>query len=247
MTSLHRIPPLLLVLVSLIAAWTSWPWSRAAHASTDSNTAPSSGYALVVTNNASLDLSRPNLNYADDDAAKYARLFEDALGRGHVTVLTEFDPDTRVLFPKWGARAEPPTRANVFEKVRSLAARARGAIGSGGEMHVYLVFAGHGDIDGGQGYIELADGRLTATELEEHVIEPLADVNVHLIIDSCNSYFMINPRKPGGQRWSVDSKPAASLLDRYPRVGAIISTSAENETFEWSTLQAGIFSHEVRS
>ena len=39
-----------------------------------------SGYALVITNNRSLELSRPDLHYADDDGAKYADLLRELAG-----------------------------------------------------------------------------------------------------------------------------------------------------------------------
>ena len=122
---------------------------------------------------------------------------------------------------------------------------AAGRAGAGVEVHV--VFAGHGDIDRGMGYVELQDGRLTARELEARIVQKLPARRIHLILDSCNSYFMLNPRKPGGQRWATAADESQSLLRRYPNVGAVISTSAEAVTYEWSDLQSGIFSYEVRS
>lgn len=69
----------------------------------------------------------------------------------------------------------------------------------------------------------------------------------NLVIDSCNSFFVINPRKPGGRRWASPKDVRAGFSKRYPHVGAFLSTSAEGEVFEWSEIQGGIFSHEVRS
>ena len=207
---------------------------------------PSVGFALVVTNNRSLTSSRPDLQYADDDGAKYADLFSDELGAGQVTLLAEFDAASRRLYPEWSSRALAPTRANLDGAVARLASDIARAQADGASVQVYLVFAGHGDVDHGQGYLDLADQRLTARDLDEGVLARLKADRVHLILDSCNSYFMLNPRKPGGKRWETNHN-VTGVLDKYPNLGAIISTSAEAVTYEWSELQSGIFSYELRS
>ncbi|HTU60673.1 MAG TPA: hypothetical protein VMF89_19610, partial [Polyangiales bacterium] len=99
----------------------------------------------------------------------------------------------------------------------------------------------------GQGYLDLADGRLTARELDELVIARLRAERVHLVLDSCNSYFLLSPRKPGGKRWSNPQDAPRDLLAKYPHVGALLSTSAEAVTYEWSEIQSGVFSYEVRA
>ena len=210
-------------------------------------TAPPASYALVVTNNRSLDASHPDLHYADDDGAKYADLFAEAFGADHVTLLTQFDAETRVLFPRWLSAVRPPTRQNLDQSISALADALAHNHAQGRETNVIVVFAGHGDIDHGQGYLELLDGRLTAHDLELAVIQRLPATRLHLILDSCNSYFMLNPRKPGGVRFRSIPDEASSLLARHPNVGAIVSTSAEAVTYEWSEVQSGIFSYEVRS
>ncbi|HJX63917.1 MAG TPA: caspase family protein [Polyangia bacterium] len=207
---------------------------------------PSVGFALVVTNNRSLTSSRPDLQYADDDGAKYANLFSDELGAGQVTLLADFDVASRRLYPEWSSRALAPTRANLDNAVARLASDIARAQADGASVQLYLVFAGHGDVDHGQGYLDLADQRLTARDLDEGVLARLKADRVHLIFDSCNSYFMLNPRKPGGKRWETNPN-VAGVLDKYPNLGAIISTSAEAVTYEWSELQSGIFSYELRS
>jgi len=223
-------PPKLLLAVSLLAA--AAPASAA------------DGYALVVTNNRSLDPARPDLQYADDDGVKYAELFSEVYGEGRVVLLTRVDEETARLYPRWAKAARAPTAAALDQAVAELKGKLEAA-GRASELHV--VFAGHGDIDHGMGYVELADGRLTARDLEARIIQKLPARRLHLILDSCNSYFMLNPRKPGGQRWATAADESQSLLRRYPHVGAVISTSAEAVTYEWSDLQSGIFSYEVRS
>lgn len=200
-------------------------------------------YALVVTNNRSLNVGRPDLHYADDDGIKYAELFSEAFGLDHVTLLTTLDPESSRMYPAWQARAMPPSRDNLARAVSVLAERAAAHPGA----RVFLVFAGHGDIDHGQGFVELEDGRLTADALNTEILAQLTQARVNLILDSCNSYFMINPRKPGMQRWQAPAPVNKSLLDLYPNLGVIISTSAEAAAYEWSELQSGIFSYELRS
>ncbi len=79
------------------------------------------------------------------------------------------------------------------------------------------------------------------------MLKSIPSTRSHVILDSCNSFFVLNARKPGGQRLAVTAEAAKSLSDRLPNVGVFLSTSAEAEVFEWSELQSGIFSHAVRS
>jgi Caspase domain len=209
--------------------------------------APVAGHALIVTNNRSLDPQRPNLQFADDDGAQYASLFGQLFGEEQVALLTTFDAASAQLQPHWAQRAVPPTRAQLELAVARLARQLAAEHAAGTSTVAVLVFAGHGDLDNGKGFLELEDGRLTAAELENEVVARLPADRIHLVLDSCNSYFMLSPRKPGGRRWSAPSAPGDGLLGRWPKVGAVVSTSAEAVTYEWSELQSGIFSYEVRS
>jgi hypothetical protein len=56
-------------------------------------------YALIVTNNHSGALGRPDLQYAPDDGARYYELFSTLAPADHITLLTEFDRDSARLFP----------------------------------------------------------------------------------------------------------------------------------------------------
>lgn len=208
---------------------------------------PTESFALVVTNNRSLDTKQADLRYADDDGVAYTQLFDELFGAKHTVLLTVLDADTRALAP--GLTGTPtPTLANLDEAVASLVRAVEAATAKGALAEVFLVFAAHGNVDEGAGYLELLDGRLTATRLEERVIKPLAAAKrLHLIIDSCNSYFMLNARKPGGRRWSAQGLTTTPLTSRYPQLGTFISTNAEAESYEWSELQSGIFSYEVRT
>ncbi|KFE69708.1 hypothetical protein [Hyalangium minutum] len=208
--------------------------------------APRERFVLIVGNNTSATLGRPPLQFADDDAAKYDTVFRLLAPEAHVRVLTELDKDTARLFPQLQERAEPPTRARLQRAFEELSQLAREAAAQGKESELYFLFAGHGDVEKGKGFLELADGAFTADELEE----ALARVPVqraHVVLDSCNSFFVLNPRKPGGRRYATPVDSAEAMGRRLPHVGVLLSTSAEAEVYEWSELQSGIFSHAVRS
>ncbi|MDI1429845.1 hypothetical protein [Polyangium sorediatum] len=203
-------------------------------------------FALVVTNNRSAELGRPELRYADDDGAKYYEAFRMLAPEDNVHLLTELDTDSTRLFPVVQKKASPPTKAGVKAAAAQIARAAGEATRDGAEVDFYFIFAGHGDVDQGKGFLELRDGRFTSDEVEA-MLKSIPSTRSHVILDSCNSFFVLNARKPGGQRLAVTAKAARSLSDRLPNVGVFLSTSAEAEVFEWSELQSGIFSHAVRS
>jgi hypothetical protein len=221
------------------------PWGRDARG--QEGTSPPVVLALVVTNNRSMELGRPELRYADDDGAKYYQLFRMVAPEASVELLTDFDSDSARLFPEPRSVAHPPTRAGVTAAASRLAERGRQAAAAGRGVDFYFVFAGHGDVDRGRGFLELRDGRLTSDDIEAMLKTLPAATHSHVILDSCNSFFVLNPRRPGGRQLAVTEDAARSLSDRLPNVGVLLSTSAEAEVFEWSELQSGIFSHAVRS
>jgi len=209
-------------------------------------TLPPQVLALIVTNNRSAELGRPELQYADDDGAKYYEVLRMVAGADDVELLTDFDRDSARLFPELASIPHEPTRAGVTAATERLAARARQATSQGRRVDFYFVFAGHGDVDRGRGFLELRDGRLQSEDIEA-MVKRVSATRAHVILDSCNSFFVISPRRAGGRRVAVTEEAARSLSDRLPNVGVLLSTSAEAEVFEWSELQSGIFSHAVRS
>jgi hypothetical protein len=208
-------------------------------------TGPAS-YAIVVGNNASPTLARRALLYADDDAVKYFEVFKGLLGPGQARLLTLADADTARLHPSALAVASAPTRTNVLQAFADTAAEVKRAHEAGQKAQVYFVFAGHGDVDQGRGFLELQDGAFTGDDMEQALKSLQAD-QVHVILDSCNSFFVLSPRKPGGRHFTTPKDAALQLAERLPNVGVLLSTSAEAEVYEWSELQSGIFSHAVRS
>jgi hypothetical protein len=202
-------------------------------------------FAVVIGNNKSLGRRRPELRYADDDAARYFEILQ-AMAPGRVSLLADFDRDSERLFPVARAQSKLPNRANLDALGRSLAADVAAARAAGHETDVYFVFAGHGDVAEGEGFIELSDTRFRARELESW-LRTIPFSRGHLILDSCNSFFMLGVRKPGGRHFATPDDAARALATRLPNVGVFLSTSAEGEAFEWSEIQSGIFSHVLRS
>jgi hypothetical protein len=207
---------------------------------------PATTLVLIVASNRGPALDRPPLQYADDDGAKYHQVFASLAGEANTTLLTTFDADSARLFPHLAASSESPTRAHVDAAVERFARQSSEARRLGQRVGFYFVFAGHGDVDEGRGFLELADGAFTGDDLDALLRRIGAD-ETHVILDSCNSFFVINPRKPGGRRFATPRDAVEKLARHLPNVGVFLSTSAEAEVFEWSELQSGVFSHTVRS
>ncbi len=233
----------------VFCAFFSIALTSATHARAQAPTAESSRsattFALVVTSNRSARLSRPDLRYADDDGAKYYEMFSMIAPEANVRLLTTFDTDSAKLFPDLVSKARPPTRAGITAAAAELA-KSAAAARSLGPVEFYFVFAGHGDIQGGKGFLDLPDGAFTADDLEA-MLKSMPTAHSHVILDSCNSFFLVSSRKPGGRHFVTSDEAAQGLSARLPNVGVFVSTSAEAEVFEWSELQSGVFSHAVRS
>src|SRR5687767_11085075 len=83
-------------------------------------------FAVVIGNNKSLGRRRPELHYADDDAARYFEILQ-TMAPGRVSLLASFDRDTERLFPDAKAHALVPSRANLDAVGRRLATEVRAA------------------------------------------------------------------------------------------------------------------------
>jgi hypothetical protein len=202
-------------------------------------------FAVVIGNNKSLGRRRPELHYADDDAARYFEILQ-TMAPGRVWLLADFDRDTQRLFPDTKARTLPPTRRNLDAAGLGVAQQIRKARAAGHETELYFVFAGHGDVAEGEGFIEMLDARVRSSELRGW-LQAIPFTRAHVILDSCNSFFMLGVRKAGGRHFATSEDAQRALAARLPNVGVFLSTSAEGESFEWSEIQSGIFSHVVRS
>ncbi|HEX9298381.1 MAG TPA: caspase family protein [Polyangiaceae bacterium] len=209
--------------------------------------ASSNAFALVIANNHSTNLSVADLQYADDDAARYYQIFRAAAGETNVALLTTFDRATLRLYPKLAETARPATRKEVRSAVARLRDVMAAAQGRGESIDFYLVYAGHGEVREGRGYLELEDERIDGSFLEREILDRLPAQTKHVILDSCNSFFVINPRSPGGRRWATPKDMALGFSARHPEVGLFLSTNSDTDVFEWSDIESGVFSHEVRS
>lgn len=210
-----------------------------------SETASHATFALIVGVNTSVDPGTPTLRYADDDAARYVDLFRSLGARTYV--LTRLDEASRPLYPQIAAEALAPVRAELNRATAALRHDVELAKQRGIRTILYFVYAGHGNVRQGRGYITLEDARLDGPALDDSVIDAVGADQTHFIVDACDSYFLALGRGPGGERREAHGFAEADGLRARDSVGLLLSTSSARESHEWSGFQAGVFSHEVRS
>jgi hypothetical protein len=200
-------------------------------------------FALVIGNNRPDQGPAQNLRYADDDAVSTHRLLREA--GAHSLLLVSLDSDSRALFADaqvYGRAA----RAELERAYASLLARMQEAGSQGFETEFLLFYSGHGDVDRGEGYLALEDGRLTRSMLFELLSRSTATRN-HVFIDACKSYFLAFDRGPGGRRTRYAGALVAGVPAELANTGFVLSTSSDRESHEWERFQGGILSHELRS
>ena len=200
-------------------------------------------FALIIGSNISVDRDVRPLKYADDDAANYLDLFRVLGARTYL--LSRLDDNTRRLHPQAAAEAAEPNRAALERATAQIATDVAQAQARQVETVLYVVYAGHGNVYDGQGYITLEDMRISGSDLA-HLVARIPATNVHIIVDACASYYLAYTRGPGGERRPLSGFQDATLIGD-PRVGLLLSTSSARESHEWDGFQAGVFSEEVRS
>jgi len=210
-------------------------------------------YAIEIGNNAPPAPSLPVLRYADDDAVRYHQLFVRIADQARL--LAVLDDATQRRYPDLGARALPPTLAQLAAVVTDYAARMAADVRRGDQPVLYLTFSGHGAADAdGVPYLALLDGPLTRQRLYADVIGKLPAATVHLIVDACNAGAVVGVRGPV----ELEAQTAEVTLSErlavaqgeqrtWPTVGVVLAATADQETHEWSRIEAGVFSHEVLS
>ena len=186
----------------------------------------------------------PPLKYADDDAASYLDLFRVLGARTYL--LSRLDDNTRRLHAQAAAEALEPRRAAFEQAVAQITADVTRARDRQVETVLYIVYAGHGNVRDGEGYVTLEDMRITGADLAR-IVASIPATRVHVIVDACASYYLAYSRGPGGERRPLSGFQDSSQLASDPRVGLLLSTSSARESHEWDGFQAGVFSHEVRS
>jgi hypothetical protein len=212
-------------------------------------------YVMVVAHNQSNDPGVKALRYADDDGVRYFEFFK--LSTDRVALFSVLDDETARLFPVAARAAKPPTAEAVFGTLSRWFAEMETDRKAGRTTELLFVYAGHGDVDKtGEGYVNLLGSKLRRRDLYQKVLAASKADYVHLIIDACKSYFLVNRR--GGEDWKDDSASEShdaeirAFLNRedlssYPRVGVILATSGDQSTHEWTRYRGGILSHGLRS
>ena len=217
-------------------------------------------FGLVVGNNTPPQSERfsdlPRLRYADDDAVRWAGFLDRFAER--VELLAVLDDETQRRYPGQAERAKPPTVENLQRAMASLVADMEKARAAGRETIFYLAWSGHGAVTAdGQAFLALLDGGLNRDQLRKWVLEPANADFTHLVVDACHAGALV------GSRGMFDAQRDATLApvapsevleivqstdaERMPGLGVLIATSADQETNEWSRIQAGVFTHEVLS
>lgn len=210
-------------------------------------------YGLAIGNNAPPAgfESLPTLRFADDDAARFFQFFQRFTDSA--VLLSVLDTDTQRRYPELGAVAKPPSANELRRAVASLAEKVRADVERGDEPTVYLSFSGHGAEDADGAFLALSDGRLTRQQLYDEVLAPLQPAFVNLFVDACHAEGVVSGRGdvdlPTVALSVAEAATAfeAKLPSRFPRLGALWATTADQQAHEWSRIESGLFTHELLS
>jgi hypothetical protein len=207
--------------------------------------------AIVIGVNTPRTPALPTLRFADDDAVRYLQLLE-TLGI-RTRLLTIMDVPTARRHGAQATRASAPTLTSLDAALAEANAAFVKAKAAGRRTDLLFIYAGHGESGSdGQGRLHLQDGYLERTDLLGRLRASKADFN-HVIIDACHASSMVFGR---GAPSGYSDKEFDPAIERYlakedirslPNTGVILASSKSEETHEWSTIEAGVFSHEVRS
>lgn len=213
-------------------------------------------YAIVIAHSQDLAGKAPALEFADDDGARYYEYFTQIAD--HVALYTVLDSDSQPLFREAARAARPPKRDDILHGVADIFEQAQRDREHGHDVVFYFVLIGHGDLGaGGEGYVSLLDAQFTRTDLFQHVLARSPATINHVVIDACNSYFLVH-RRGGAEDDTNDERGpghgdvvraylSRESIDRYPNTGFVLSTSSEKESHEWARYRGGVFSHQLRS
>ncbi|HPS30285.1 MAG TPA: caspase family protein [bacterium] len=224
--------------------------------SDNSGNIPKRFVVIVGVNSSPANSSLEPLNFADDDAAKYFVIMKRYSEKTYL--LTTPDSDTQKRFPQISGYAVVPSKDNLKNYLSKIYNEIAEVKKKGFSTDLMFIYSGHGIfLDDKEGALTLSDGVISRTELYDYVIKKSpADFN-HLIIDSCNSYYMVNQRG-GKEEWKKQSTGVVRSdavrnffsgydLSSYPNTGVVLSTSSEADSHEWNRIRSGVFSHELLS
>lgn len=213
-------------------------------------------YGLAIGNNAppSSAEALPTLRYADDDATRFFQFFQRFADDSRL--LSVIDAETQRRYPEAGAAAKPPSLAELKNAVAELAQQIRADAARGDESTVYLSFSGHGAREAdGSAFLAFSDGRLTRQQLYDEVIAPLQPAFVNLFVDACHAEGVVGGRggadldAPTVALSAAEAQAAfeTKLPARFPRLGALLATTVDQQAHEWSRIESGVFTHELLS
>jgi hypothetical protein len=250
-------PPVVPILVSLMAATIALLGPRTAAAGPPEGPQPSTApaqFALIVGSNEPASKTQKSLRFADDDAARMAELWLE-LG-AEVELLTVFDQSSQARFPKLVKRAEQPTKAELDKAWERLRTKMVAAVDQGREVELLIYYAGHGDVGpDGQGFLNLANGdTLTRADLFSNLLTASPADHNHVIVDACRSEQFVlsrgewkSDRGPEDYGDSVREYLDGNHLGAHPNTGVVLARSADQQTHEWERWEGGIFTHELLS
>ncbi len=212
-------------------------------------------YAVHVGFNQSPDkTSLSDLQYADDDAVGFYA-FTRTFARDS-RLVTIMDTDSQKLHPDLANECIPPDPENLRQLLAKLAQDMRNAKKKGKNVVLYFSYSGHGLAASSGARLTMLNGYLDGRWFEKHIMNLPADA-IHLFIDACHAQGLVDwrgaiRREQATRIRRLSSKEyrglfADFILRRHPHVGALVATSADQATLEWTHLRAGVFTHELLS
>jgi|GEM_PF-2145539 len=242
-----------LFMIVLAAVATHAPPAAADPARPDS---PDEIYAVVVGHNGGRQ-GLPALQFADDDALRFALMF-NGLTRAQtspsqVWLLSTIDTDTEAAMKESGLvipSHERPTRTALFRTLDALKKRLA-AQPSKGNRVLYFVYAGHGQH--GQLLLEpeqAQEAAITGTELRTALaaltgVDP--GLRIFVFVDACRSQSLFSER---GAATGPDFSTEIAELERganAAQIGVLTAATTGKPAGELSTLRSGLFSHALAS
>ncbi len=234
-----------LLVISLVILWAQSP----------THAREMAVYSMHIGVNAAPEGSNlPSLSFADDDAARFYAFTKTLSARS--ILATVLDTTSQRQHPDLAQTCITPRLANLNAAIRNMKQEMASAKATGKRVVFYFSFSGHGVRKKGDTLLALIDGHITQSWMESKILSLPAD-DIHLFIDACHSQGILEQRgaikeERSAQATVLSKKEMQSLLrhnilNNYPNVGALMASSADRESHEWSVLGAGVFTHELLS
>jgi hypothetical protein len=224
-------------------------------------------YAVIVGYNGGQQ-GLPTLQFADDDAVRFALFFRGlASSPEHVVLLADLDGPTRRDLKRAGLSLEPdgpPSRTGLSSAFESLKRKLTARPAHASPPVVYFIYAGHGL----RGRVLLApesgaDAALTGLELRHWLAEldnaaalgrsEASRLRAFAFIDACRSQSLFSERGGGsgdGAGVGPDLTGEAAALTRDAEsipLGVITAAVSAHQAGEIPALAGGYFSHVLAS